>query len=824
MQQIWNIQRQSLVDAYTLAKETGCSLLLAELLLARGIDNPEEAKLFLTEGGPYHLPQKLSGIKEAVARIIKAIVNEEKIVIYGDYDVDGITATALLVDLLERAGANVSYYLPERLIEGYGLNLEAISYLEENKTQLIITVDCGITSIEEAKVLKDIGIDLIITDHHTPLADLPEAIAIINPHLNDYPAPLCGAGVAYKLAQALSQEVPTQFQLTPRQIQLAALGTVADIVDLKDENRRIVKQGIFSMNKEPIPGIVALKEVANLNDRKIDASTIAFVLAPRVNATGRLGSADDGVKLFLSDTLIEAMPIAKKLDQMNVERRQIEDNILQEAILQAEEQLDHKAIVVAGENWHSGVIGIVASKLVDLYYRPTVVIELSDGECRGSCRSIENFNMYKALEATKEYLLKFGGHKMAAGLSVEKNNLEDFKRAFLNHADTQLTEKDLYPRVYIDTEVNIPIDLRLIEELSLLEPCGAGNPSPLFAMKEGLWENAYLVGANKKHLKFQLIKDNVRYDAIAFQMADRLQEFEKSLKLDFVFVPEVNEYMGKRSVSLNVKSLRKADKTWECSGEEQVWRFWSSLNDGELSYVAKSYLFGKKEIGLPALSLIHNMKILQKEHYLNPEINFVLEKRPKKELDFYPKVVKEKNIGFVIDSQQLLQAFLGEGLKGLNGQKECTLSFLPENYWWWRLFWEVAQSLDRVGLMIDKKDFSDLKRKIRLKHPSDNDLRRIYLFIKNSSDDLVWRGSPMQAAIDMENRFGIPFTAQTLEKAFNIFSEMGLLKYVGLSEQGPAYQIIEPREKLDLEDSLSYNEGMFIWQELEQYAKEVSSL
>ncbi len=816
MPEIWNVKRVSLVEAHLLAAKLKCSPMMAKLLLARGIKK-EQAKTFLVEGGPFHSPLELSNLKPALERILRAVKNREKIVIYGDYDVDGITATTLLMDLFQRSGSNVSYYLPERLTEGYGLNLEAIKMLRDKGTDLLITVDCGITSLDIANEAKKLGLDLIITDHHTPLEKLPVACAVINPHLDQYPAPLCGAGVAYKLAQALAQEAPASFQLTPLQIQMAALGTIADIVDLVDENRRIVKQGLMSMNKEPIPGILALKEAARLSDRPIDAAKVAFVLAPRINAAGRLGTARKGVDLFLSKTFKEALPIAINLDELNANRKSIEDDILQEALLQAEKQLHHKALVLAGENWHSGVIGIVASRLVEKHYRPTIVIELKGNECHGSCRSIENFNIYNALEANKAYLLKFGGHPMAAGLSICQTKIAEFQEAFLDYADKTISAEDLYPRVYIDASVNSPITIPLIEELALLEPCGAGNPSPLFVIKEARLENAYLVGVDKKHLKLQLAKNDLQYSGIAFNMASCLEEIEKSPDIDVVFVPEVNEYQGQRSVSLQVKNLRPQVKEWESFGEEDIWQFWESLPSGELKELAQSYLKGNKTICLPTIGLAHNMKRLQTELLLDSQVEFRLEKR-----DLYipvkkPELLKDKTIGLLINSEPVLWAFLAEGAK------ECTLSYLPANYWWWRLFWEVAQASKTVSLSIDKTSFQNIKRQHKLAFPSQENLRRIYLFLKKSADKMIWRGTYKQTAIDMENRFGQPFTEETIKKAFIIFTEIGLMEYLGSNKEGVGYLIKVPKRKLDLQKSLSYNEGIFLTKELELYASEVAS-
>lgn len=814
--EIWHVNRVPLVESHLLAKNINCSPLLAELLINRGIKEPSKAKIFLEEGGLFCSPLELSDMKTAVDRISTAVKNREKIVIYGDYDVDGITATCILMDLLKRSGANVDFYLPERLVEGYGLNLEAIQFLKKNGADLIITVDCGITSIEIARQARDLGLDLIITDHHTPLDILPEAIAVVNPHLNNYKTPLCGAGVALKLSQALAQAEPYYFKLSPLQIQLAAFGTVADIVDLVDENRRIVKLGLESMNKEPIPGIIALKEVAGLLEKEIDSSRIAFVLAPRVNASGRLDSAQRGVHLFLSETVLEALPIAEEMNRLNVARREIEEGILQVALEQAESQLDNKALVLAGENWHSGVIGIVASRIVERHYRPTVVIELNGDECHGSCRSIDNFNIYKALDSTKDYLLKFGGHPMAAGLSIKRDMLNEFSEAFFHYANSTLTKADLYPRIYIDTAINSPITIPLIEELMLLEPCGAANPAPILAIKDANLESVYPVGNEKKHLRLRVNQNGNSYGAIAFNMAHLEDSIKDQENLDLVFTPEINEYIGQRSVSLNIKKMRPKEKLWECFGEEKIWQFWSTLEHGELSNIGKQYLEGKKKIELPSLGLISNMKALQSRLFLDNQVEFSKTNREIDSIVRKPKIINKKEIGLLIDCDTVLMAFLAEGAT------ECTLAYLPSNYWWWRLFWEVAQRSETISLKFNPSEFQEILREHRLNHPDDEDLRRIFVFLSRIAKNRVFHGTYRQTALDMENRFGRPFTEATIKKAFQIFTEMGLMEYIGFNQDGVRYLIHKPKHKLDLMSSLSYNEGIFIGEELKIYKNEIS--
>ena len=410
-----------------------------------------------------HSPYELSGMDKAVKRIVQAAKNRESCDLRR-LDVDGLQLPRFCRLLPDGR----VYYLPHRVEEGYGLNLEAVRLLRDQGTDLLITVDCGITSLEIAQEIREMGMDLIVTDHHTPLDTVPEAVAVINPHLDSYPAPLCGAGVALKLAQALSGEAPQYFRLTPASAQLAAFGTVADIVDLIDENRRIVKSGLASINKEPIPGLKALIAATGLDGSEITASKIAFILAPKINAAGRIGSAERGLKLLMETDYSKALEIAHELCALNEERRSIEEDILKEALDMAEAQSHRKALVVAGSGWHSGVIGIVASRLVERFHKPTVVIGLQDDHCQGSCRSTESLNMYKALDDLSDYLEAYGGHEMAAGLTVKREMFDSFQQAFFDYCDRVLTDEDLVPKVSVDLLLEGRLSTDLVEELDLL--------------------------------------------------------------------------------------------------------------------------------------------------------------------------------------------------------------------------------------------------------------------------------------------------------------------------------------------------------------------
>lgn len=815
--EIWKVLQIPTSKQVDLAEKLGCSLTLAQILALRGIEDPEKAQLFLKEGGPFHSPYKLKDMDKAVKRIIKALDNQEKIMIYGDYDVDGITATAILFDLLEGSKVDVSYYLPDRLEEGYGLNIEAIELLHQNGTDLLITVDCGITSVEIAKEAKEMGMDLIITDHHTPQDTLPEAIAVINPHLNSYPASLCGAGVALKLAQALSREAPHYFQLTPLTVQLAAFGTIADIVDLTDENRRIVKNGLYSMNKEPIPGIKALIDATGITDSEIDATKVSFVLAPKINAAGRIDSAEVGLKMLCEKDYEKALEIAHSLCQLNTERRSIEDDILTEAIEMADQQSHHKALLVAGEKWHSGVIGIVASRLVEKYHKPAVVVGLEDEVCHGSCRSIESFDINKALGDLEEHLVTFGGHKMAAGLSVKKDQFISFQEAFFEYSDTHITEEDLIPRATIDLVADSKLSTSLVEELALLEPCGAGNPKPVIGIRAATLEKAYLVGSNR-HLKLQVGYAGESYDAIAFNMAHLEKEIQETESVDIAGYMQINDYQGRRSLNLNVKHLRKSDFLWEGPSEELLWLFWQSLPSGELNHLATKCLEGKTQLDLPKCGIISTLNEIKSRLFISPKVTFVQTSREIEMPTVKPQLVKGE-AGFVIDDDNKLLAFIA------SGAKQCTLSYLPLDYWLWRLFWEVAQNSDVVGIDFEKNEFTKVIRAHHIKYPKDDDLRRIYIYFKSTSQGSIWQESFRQGALDMQNRYHKPFSEDSIKTAVRIFGELGLLEKVKINGSNKiGYLLKDTKQKLDLTSSLSYNEGIFIEQELDKYAIEIEAI
>ena len=537
-------------EAKKLARELDVTELTAQALWHRGFRTPEEAQEFLhPEEMPFHDPFLMKDMEAAVERIERAIKKREKIVVYGDYDVDGMTATALLVHNLRALGALTSYYIPDRKKEGYGFNLKALESIAESGAGLLVSVDCGIASVEDVRSMGGL-LDIVITDHHLPGENLPPALAVVNPHRADCPYPdknLAGVGVAFKLCQGLWQKL--KGEEFAGDLELAALGTVADIVPLVGENRKIVKAGLVKLQESDFLGVRALVEVAGLTDKEITAGHIGFMLAPRLNAAGRLGSGLDGVRLLLSRDIDEAERLAQELDSLNGERQAIEAEILAaaEAELQAGEvePEDMQAIVVAGKGWNPGVIGIVASRLVEAYYKPTVVLSIQeDGVCKGSCRSIEGLHMYEALTACKSELMQFGGHEMAAGLSVREEKIDDFRRALQDYAGKTLSAADYVPKVTVEFEL-MPHELtfQMIEELSLLEPYGMGNPKPAFGCREIRATEAQAMGKQREHLKFQVGSNSQPVTALYWRHSE-LAPIVNAEELDMIYTPDINEWNG----------------------------------------------------------------------------------------------------------------------------------------------------------------------------------------------------------------------------------------------------------------------------------------
>lgn len=559
MQKKWNVMPDTAEESRCLAAEAGVSEVVAALLLHRGIQTAAEADLFLhPPQQQFYDPFLLKDMDKAVERICLALDAGEKIVVYGDYDVDGITSTTLLMRMLQRLGANAAYYIPDRIKEGYGFHKKALEHIAGAGVGLLISVDCGISALEETAAMHG-KLDIIITDHHLPQAELPDVEAVINPHREDCPYPeknLAGVGVAFKLCQALWQRIKkTDFEAD---LEIVALGTIADIVPLLGENRRIVYQGLKQMVQTDIIGLQALIEAAGLKDKAIGEEQIGYVLAPRLNAAGRMGSAGRGTELLLSEDRTKADSLAMELNEENTQRQLLERNILAlaEQQLQSIDIARKHVLVLSGEGWHPGVIGIVASRIVDKYYRPVVVIGIQDGKGKGSCRSIRGFHMYEALTACHDLLTAFGGHAQAAGLSIPAANISALSDALEQYAVQHMQPDDFVPSVDIEAELPMEkIDFQLIHELEKLAPFGAGNTRPLFGCRGVRGSYARSMGAQGQHLRFSIeLPQGEALTAIAWNMGDQVSVVNRE-PVDIVFSPEINEWNNRQSLQCKLQAL-----------------------------------------------------------------------------------------------------------------------------------------------------------------------------------------------------------------------------------------------------------------------------
>lgn len=511
-----------------------------------------------------HDPFLLLGMEKAVSRLVSALVNLETVCIYGDYDVDGITSVALLVDFFRKIGLSCYYHIPLRLEEGYGLSEDGISTAAARGAKVIVSVDCGITAVAEAELCGSLGIDLIITDHHMPGVTIPSAFAVINPMQPGCPFPfklLAGVGVAFNLMIAVRTRLREQGHFAAGNgpnlrdyLDLVALGTVADIVPLVDENRIFVRFGLTELTSSKRVGIQALKEVAGVKG-EVGCGAVGFRLAPRLNAAGRLEDAALGVELLLCSDRQKANAMASELDAGNTERQALEQAILEDALAMVKNSPaleKRKSIVLASEAWHQGVIGIVASRIVDIFHRPTILIALQDGNGRGSGRSIPGFHLHDALNACSGHLVKFGGHKYAAGLSIDEATLEAFVQRFDAVADGLLSPDDLVPELSVDLRLNPEeISIELAEAIEALAPFGMGNPEPVFMM-EGL-QVADLRVLKERHLKLRLTTGKQSMEAIGFNMADGRDMPEV---VAVAFSLQINEWNGRKSVQLRLRDFR----------------------------------------------------------------------------------------------------------------------------------------------------------------------------------------------------------------------------------------------------------------------------
>lgn len=559
MNKKWEICKENKNDINKISEENGLSDLISGILASRGIITKEEVRKFLNPTrNDFHDPFLMPDMNKAVDRILTAIQTQEKTIIYGDYDVDGITSVTVLKKFLKERGLETGEYIPNRLNEGYGLNKQAVSKIAEQGYKLIITVDCGISCIEEIKYATELGLEVIVTDHHEPAEELPKCLAIVDAKRKDNKYPfnqLAGVGVVFKLIQAISIKLNLDNKEYLKYLDIVCVGTISDIVPLVDENRVITKLGLKLV---PITKNIGLRTLlASTGYKEVNSTTISFGIAPRINACGRMGEEKEALKLFLTDDIHEAKEITEKLNYYNLERQETEKKIFKQVLEKIENGEKDKACIVLGEEeWHHGIIGIVASKVTDMYFKPSILICFEGEEGKGSGRSIPGFNLHDAVMSCDTYVERFGGHSMAIGINVKKENFPKFKKEFEEYARNSHIS-DIIPVIQIDKQLDIKrINIQDIKELKLLEPYGEGNKTPLFLIKN-LKISLIRALSDGRHLKLNLGADNYMIDAIGFNMGEMADKYLIGDKVDVVGNLEINQYGGNENIQINLKDIRK---------------------------------------------------------------------------------------------------------------------------------------------------------------------------------------------------------------------------------------------------------------------------
>lgn len=718
-----------------LAQELNISKMLAMVLVNRGIKNPEEGKRFLwPEMDDLFDPYRLPDMEVAVNRIMKAIQIGEKICVYGDYDVDGITSVSIMAKTLNTMGADVFYYIPNRMDEGYGLNQQALEEIRGMGARLVITVDCGITSIDEVAFGNSIGLDIIVTDHHQCQESIPPALGVINPRRTDCDYPykeLAGVGVAYKLCKALENKIKGM-NCVDGLLDIVALGTVADIVPLTGENRVLVSQGLKILQNTANQGLKALIEVSGLRNKEINTGHIAFVLAPRINAAGRLSDAQKGVELFLTGDPKTAYLLARELDTDNRERQNIENAILEQAVEIAERKKDDSILVIASSGWHPGVIGIVASKVVEKFNKPAVLFCIDGNEARGSGRSITGLDLYDLLSTCKHYYNKFGGHKQAAGLSINVDKLEEFARE-INEVAFQHT-KDIEKRPIINVEGDLTgqgIGLDEADQLSLVEPCGYGNPVPIFVKRGVRVVKCRRVGNGNEHLKLVVEENNRKIDGIVFGWGEQDCPVPGEA-VDLVFTPQVNRWMGRDSVQLVVKDIKRIDGSFvflsHCNkGINKLMENESNNRVGQerLTGLEIIRVEDKVDFLINIFRASRGNILLTNSYRAAAEIISVLSLIPDAELHFSSIKEYDKNKNFVVIYPVSFKEF-----EKMDGNLYI---------YGWCIFPGQLANVKKLNKKVDKHLIigdgeSSMDNELRSLFPDSNVLKQVYFYISNKKD------------------------------------------------------------------------------------------
>ncbi len=563
----WHILEPDTELINRLKTEFKTSEIIARVMANRNISSLEDSREFFTPTlQQFHDPFLMCDTEKAAQLVREHLAAGNRILIFGDYDVDGTTAASMLFLALSAMGGDVITYIPNRELEGYGLSNQGIDHANSIGAKLLITCDCGINAFKQVDYARSQGLDIIITDHHTPDQELPQANAILNPRRSEcnYPfAGLCGGGVALKLVAAINKLNGGPPDIIYEYLDLITLGTAADMVPILDENRSIVYHGLLMLRNSQRPGLQELLKKTNLRNGTISVGQIVFWLAPRINAAGRLGDANRSVELLTTSDRERAAVLATELDEENQRRQKIQQQVVDEALRMVNAQVDlakDRAIILAGHGWHPGVVGIVASRVKDEFNRPTIIISIdSDGMGKGSARSIPDFDLYEAMSATGQYLEGYGGHPMAAGLTVTADNLSQFKTAFISYANEHIKTEHLIPSITLDGEMNLEdINQRFMDFLDKLGPYGPGNMRPKFLARKLLIAGHPKVVGNGDHIRFRVRQGRTIYDAIGFNLARHYEKLITGLPIDMAFVVETNDWQGQKFIQLNVRDIKRS--------------------------------------------------------------------------------------------------------------------------------------------------------------------------------------------------------------------------------------------------------------------------
>lgn len=561
MKKKWELYEANNEKVYELSKKYNIHPLVARVLVNREIEEEKIAKFLNPKRDDFYNPFLMPDMEKAVNRILRAMKNGEKTIVYGDYDVDGITSITVLKRFLKDRGFNIDYYIPNRLEEGYGLNNEAIKKIADEKYKLIITVDCGISAVEEIEYAKELGMDVVVTDHHEPGEDLPKAIAVVDAKRKDSKYPfngLAGVGVTFKVIQAISQKLNLEDREYLKYLDIVCVGTISDIVPLIDENRVISSLGLKLVNQTKNVGLRSLLRGSNYT--KVDETSISFGIAPRINACGRMGFENEAMRLFITENIVEADTITRKMNQYNTERQEIEKKIYKEVLEEAEKEKEKSCIILGKENWHHGIIGIVSSKVTEKLYKPSILVCFEGDEGKGSGRSVHGFDLYNAVSQCSSELENFGGHEMAVGLSVNKENFSKFKERVLKIADEANVE-EMVPVVKVDAQLELKnITIPTVEQLKILEPYGANYSRPLFLVKN-LKITSITTLSEGKHLKIVANDNEYVIHIIGFGKGELAEDYQIGDRVDIVGNLDINEFRNYRNVQLVLRDMRNAAPT-----------------------------------------------------------------------------------------------------------------------------------------------------------------------------------------------------------------------------------------------------------------------